>query len=1091
MKPTDQNKWLNFLTPWVVMFILAVLPSGAQAESNVAVNNIRFHDHAGFVRLVFDLSDRAPYQVEVDHVNNVIKLNFKNARFVPGQPRIAVNQGPVKDIQVTSGPDGRVQFQVAMKDKSFSATDYALAGPNRVVVDVKKSAQAGPVKPAEAKAPIREDKPRAEPVKFRKESKVLMEIGPGGQGESKSKDTLLPLQLNQASAQSAEHAPAESTGESAPAVEAKPEPRLAAKIKPEKANGKKKSKSAQIASLDSQPTSEKDDAEESVHPVVPVMPASDRQSAKSAASLTTQEAAAADQGNEQALPSNVVIKKIGQAASPATSPTNRVTIKMGERPPAAASTETITISPTKTKVLPSIGKNTLQPVPGKAEVSKITLSPTVTSQAELPKTESSKIALPKAGLPKVDLPKPLTSRAESPRVGEKPEADAGTALETVKKTAATPLTGGENKILADADKAFNQRRYKEARNMYQSFLSQSPHSPEAAYAGYRVADTLFLDKDVPKEKRYFGSIEAYNEMLNSYPDSAAAPRALFNSGVSYYKVQFFNEAKDYFSRLIATYPNSPHLADAAFYLGDSLYNIGSYKEALEVFKSFIERNPQNQFIKQAMFRLGDCYTRLKDYDKADAAFQNALTSFPDLANQPYDTLTNLGPFLEGRKEYAKARETYFERLNVYQQREDDLGSLMEKIGDTFMAQKRYDEALNMYSQALTLAPYTASVDSIKLKMADLGTQTKGLVHATPKLAYDPYAEPGTAYKEAYLKAGGTPEGQAMALKYAQTLINQGKIVESLEPLAFGPTEVAKGSRSQAAQQANMLYAKNIRQLMDTSFEKNDFARVSELYDKYYEPILGKTRDPALILHLAESNERAGLLNEAIGLYNQALEVNKDPNLVDFLRFKIAQITHQSGNQEKAVQLFSEFVKTYRKSKYYPDAAALLAELYYIRGQNESAVTIYYEMLDSEKGPSVKRARIESRLGDIFKKLNQLGNAAKGYRDAIYDYPNDIEKQEFIKSSWFRLGDVLYEQKNYPGAFKAYSDAVEKFPEADDSQWGRYMIYQTALKLEKPDKAKVALESLESHAKKGGVWQDLSKAMQEFQKQEKKLNDLKP
>ncbi|MBF0550632.1 MAG: hypothetical protein HQK60_08855, partial [Deltaproteobacteria bacterium] len=186
MKPTDQKNWLNFLTPWVVMLILAVLPSGAQAEPNVAVNNIRFHDHAGFVRVVFDLSDPAPYQVEVDHVNNVIKLNFKNARFVPGQPRIAVNQGPVKDIQVTSGPDGQVQFQVAMKDKSFSATDYALTGPNRVVVDVQKSAYAGSGKPAEAKPPLREDKPkaeaktllredkpRAEAVKFRKESKMV------------------------------------------------------------------------------------------------------------------------------------------------------------------------------------------------------------------------------------------------------------------------------------------------------------------------------------------------------------------------------------------------------------------------------------------------------------------------------------------------------------------------------------------------------------------------------------------------------------------------------------------------------------------------------------------------------------------------------------------------------------------------------------------------------------------------------------------------------------------------------------------------------------------------------------------------------
>ncbi|MBF0498027.1 MAG: hypothetical protein HQK58_15865, partial [Deltaproteobacteria bacterium] len=421
MKPTDQKKWLSFLTPWVVMLILAVLPSGAQAEPNVAVNNIRFHDHAGFVRLVFDLSDRASYQVEADHVNNVIKLNFKNARFVPGQPRIAVNQGPVKDIQITSGPDGRVQFQVVMKDKSFSETDYALTGPHRVVVDVKKSATAEPIKPTEVKHPLREDKLRAEGVKFRKESKVLMEIGPDGQSETKSKDTLIPLQLNQAAAQPAEHAVAKSTSESAPAGENKPEPRLAAKNKPDKANGKQKPKSVKTAKLDSQSTSEKDDDPESVHPVTPVMPSSDH---RSVAGFQTQEAAASDQEKEQPHPSNVVIKKIGQAANLDTSPTNRVTIKMGEKPPATTSTETITISPTKMKVLPSIGNNTSPPTPGKAEVSKITLSPTVTSQAALPKTESTKIALPKAGLPKVELPRPVTSRAESPRVGEKPETDA-------------------------------------------------------------------------------------------------------------------------------------------------------------------------------------------------------------------------------------------------------------------------------------------------------------------------------------------------------------------------------------------------------------------------------------------------------------------------------------------------------------------------------------------------------------------------------------------------------------------------------------------------------------------------------------------
>jgi tol-pal system protein YbgF len=86
---------------------------------------------------------------------------------------------------------------------------------------------------------------------------------------------------------------------------------------------------------------------------------------------------------------------------------------------------------------------------------------------------------------------------------------------------------GEKEVYDAAYSAFKGKKYKEAREDFQSFLKEYPKSKLADSAQFWLAESYYAEKD------YEGAILAYETLLKKYPHSSKTAGALLKQGYSF------------------------------------------------------------------------------------------------------------------------------------------------------------------------------------------------------------------------------------------------------------------------------------------------------------------------------------------------------------------------------------------------------------------------------------------------------------------------------------------------------------------------------------------------------------------------------
>ena len=115
---------------------------------------------------------------------------------------------------------------------------------------------------------------------------------------------------------------------------------------------------------------------------------------------------------------------------------------------------------------------------------------------------------------------------------------------------------GEGSLRIDDELVFrkaadflNQGMYLEAIGVYREIADYSEYREMRARALLFMGTTMSLYLNNPNE-----AISVFNHVVNTYPDSQAAPDALFNSGMTYYEKGEYAAAHQAFVRYLDTYP---------------------------------------------------------------------------------------------------------------------------------------------------------------------------------------------------------------------------------------------------------------------------------------------------------------------------------------------------------------------------------------------------------------------------------------------------------------------------------------------------------------------------------------------------------
>ncbi|MDH5605860.1 MAG: DUF3808 domain-containing protein [Anaerolineae bacterium] len=191
-------------------------------------------------------------------------------------------------------------------------------------------------------------------------------------------------------------------------------------------------------------------------------------------------------------------------------------------------------------------------------------------------------------------------------------------------------------------------------------------------------------------------------------------------------------------------------------------------------------------------------------------------------------------------------------------------------------------------------------------------------------------------------------------------------------------------------------------------------------------------------------------NQARGVAKQEiayrLAYNIDPELysLNYLRF-----LYRQENNEQFESVILKVIKDYPHSAFQEQWNLLLARYYFFHGNQETAITMYLNLIDMAKSRQ-KKHEILAELGKIYKMDSRWQEAREIYAQLLKEEPNTPLYS-------YALGVILFEQGNKFGEADRY---FEKFISLSDNKGKAYYMigkfyyskYEYGLALANVDKA---------------------------------------
>ncbi len=255
-------------------------------------------------------------------------------------------------------------------------------------------------------------------------------------------------------------------------------------------------------------------------------------------------------------------------------------------------------------------------------------------------------------------------------------------------------------LLAQRTPTDNQIAY------YQQLLKRNPRN---ATAYYGLGDALIRKARESGDPAYFNRAEeALEKSLEITPKNAGAKRHL--AYVSYSRHEF--ESAAIHARKAIEMDSTD--ADSYGVLGDALLEVGEYEKAEEAYKRMMELNES----LYSYSRLAGLKSMRGHVTGAMADLQRAITAGRD-AKQPAESVAwaewqlGIDHFSLGNLEKA---ETYFRQsLETY----PNYYRALAGMAQVRTAQKRYDEAIDLYQKAIAILPmpeYAAALGYVYTKI---------------------------------------------------------------------------------------------------------------------------------------------------------------------------------------------------------------------------------------------------------------------------------------------------------------------------------------------------------------------------------------
>ncbi|HLO43976.1 MAG TPA: tetratricopeptide repeat protein [Leadbetterella sp.] len=561
-------------------------------------------------------------------------------------------------------------------------------------------------------------------------------------------------------------------------------------------------------------------------------------------------------------------------------------------------------------------------------------------------------------------------------------------------------------------------------------------------SGKYIDETNELLSEILFETNSYISAISYIEGLTRKTTKIeeAYQKLCYNQGVLEFNAEKFESAIAYFDKSLKKTINSNLGLQSKFWKAEASYQLEK-PETEELYRELLNSSDNTLRLK-SLYSLGYLFYNQKNYKKAQGFFEEFRTKAKNetsLSQNYEDALVRLGDCFLANKEYSQALKSYDNALQtnktdkdyaMYQKgltlkflgRDAESKEVFEKFSKTYSSSRLIDDAL--YQNAILemdKSNYAAAVsiftDLLRKKPNSTLVPQVLLKRALSFSNIDNHDKAIADYKVIINKFGKTEFADEALLGIRESLNATNRSEEFFEIAEQFKTNNPGGNSVQNLQfdsAKDLFYA-----------EKYDKAIFS--LQSYLKAYPNSTSSSEANFLLAESYYLLGNKKDALKYYSEIVTSNQ----VEYLTksaMRAGNINYENQNYEDAIQNFLQATSSTSNQREIILAQEGLIKSYYFKGTYDKVIEFCNKII-AEGGSTVLGAKNRALLfkGKAHMQKREFIEAKSDF-EGVISLAKDVTGAE---AKYF-LGDMLFKQKQYDASIKSLQELANDF--SDHVYW---------------------------------------------------------
>jgi TolA-binding protein len=472
------------------------------------------------------------------------------------------------------------------------------------------------------------------------------------------------------------------------------------------------------------------------------------------------------------------------------------------------------------------------------------------------------------------------------------QGEEGLAIETEEKMLARYSTrkDSDHLSLAYLHKAhilFNKKEYKEAAATYDEFLQRFPSHPRQLLALYQSGLSYY------RLQQNGDAVDRWEQLVETDPGAEIAERAWVRAGDLYFQAEHYEDAKRCYSGLLDNFSHSRAAALGMLRLAQCEFNAGQDREALKLYSVVIDRFPGTGIAREAKRGMENALYRLGQRSDGSELLAELVQQYPNS---------------------SFAADAQFEIAMRHYQAE------------------RYSEAADDFRRVVSQFPGYSAGDQAHYLMAE--SSAKAGLKEDAKIAYEQFL---MFFPESDLRT--TVRFRLGSCRFAN---------EEYMRAAVDFTTVIDESDSDELKQASLFNLALCKKMLGDAE-----AAQSALENYRSTSPASDERRAEVAYQLGDIKEKAGDWEAAAKEYELALASNPSGDLHLEIYYRLGLCREQLGDVDGAIKIYSEAIASQSKSDAFRlSSVARCATLYEEKGVYKKAISAYQDLVRNAEDPEL-------------------------------------------------------------------------------------------------------------------------------------------